>query len=370
MRLCGVADLPAPYSKLLEAYCMQRTVAATAHYHICCLHPAAPAACLPGFGRGASLNSSQCAPCTYGSYSTNIAPTCTACPTITYANPLGDATTSFASYGVSFATGAKGQSGCAPRYALVSKLVGSTVLNSLALPDAMFNSTGDVYAALQQNAEQQQQQPSDGAALQACLQACPTDACCIAEVTRTSNDSLSCRHARLAPLHPSTADGRARLYYKLPPSDPAAYFAAQDYTNMASGTFAVCDIHAWRDDALAGRIGNSLSIAGSPGAGRPITDGGVEWNAAGCMTVESCKQACIADVSCWGFVWSPDVKSRTPVKGGFSLRTGERRMHCTSFFVSPDGNLPMTGGSSGSIDLASGLSEGDKGLDVAALQWQ
>jgi hypothetical protein len=239
------------------------------------------------------------------------------------------------------------------------------VLNNLALPDAMFNTTVDAHAALQPNAQQLQQQQqqgsSDSAALQTCLQACPTGVCCIAEVTKTSNGSLSCRHARLNPLHSNTADGRARLYFKLPPSDPAAHFAAQDYTNMASGAFAVCDIHAWREDALAGRIGNPLSITGLPGAGRPtIPDNRVEWNAAGCMTVESCKQACIADMSCWGFVWSPDVKSRTPVKGGFALRTGDRRMHSANFFVSPDGGAA-------SIESAD-LSE--NGLDVAALGWQ
>jgi hypothetical protein len=196
--------------------------------------------------------------------------------------------------------------------------------------------------------------------LQTCLQACPADACCIAEVTRTWNNSLSCRHVRLTPVTANTADGRARLYYKLPPSNPAAHFAAQDYTNMASGTFAVCDVHAWRADVAAGRIGNPLSLAASPGAGRPVTDGRVEWNAAGCMTVDSCKQACIADVSCWGFVWSPDVKSRTPVKGGFALRAGERRLQSASFVVSPDGNAASSG-------LAT-LSE--SGLDVGALQWQ
>lgn len=246
-----------------------------------------------------------------------------------------------------------------PRHALVSKLVGDTIVNNLALPDAMFATTIDVYAVLQQ--QQQQQQVSDTAALQACLEACPADACCIAELSRTSDNSLSCRQARLAPVSPSTADGRARMFYKLPPSDPAAYFAAQDYTNMAPGTFAVCDVHAWREGVAAGRLGNPLGMADSPGAGRPTFDG-AEWNAAGCMTVESCKQACMADVSCWGFVWSPDVKSRTPVKGGFALRAGERRLQSASFFVSPDGNAAA---SSSTKTAFAG-----SGLDVGALQWQ
>jgi hypothetical protein len=197
--------------------------------------------------------------------------------------------------------------------------------------------------------------------MQACLQACPTDSCCIAELSRTWNGSISCRHARLTPVQPSTAEGRARLYYKLPASDPAAHFAALDYTNMASGTFAVCDIHAWREDAAAGRIGNPLGVSESPGAGRPLTAGRIEWNAAGCMTVDSCKQACTADVSCWGFVWSPDVKSRTPVKGGFALRGGERRLQSASFFVSPDGNARSSAGWSTLTETL---------LDVGALQWQ
>jgi hypothetical protein len=78
------------------------------------------------------------------------------------------------------------------------------------------------------------------------------------------------------------------------------------------------------------------------------------------MTVDSCKQACIADMFCWGFVWIPDVESRTPVKGGFAMRTGDRRMHSTSFFVSPDGGAA-------SIESAD-LSE--SGLAVAALGGQ
>jgi hypothetical protein len=174
----------------------------------------------------------------------------------------------------------------------------------------------------------------------------------------------------------SVDDGKPRLYYKLPPSEliaAASVKAAANLTQsssssnsssggnstagvgavytdtaagnrtavgtaagsqtpenavkaktMASGVFAICDMTDWQQLAEEGWIGTS------PNPMLVEEDRTVaEWNVLGvCSSKVSCHKSCVADASCWGFIYVPSK--------GFTLRTGEMWLGVRSFFVSPD----------------------------------
>jgi hypothetical protein len=93
---------------------------------------------------------------------------------------------------------------------------------------------------------------------------------------------------------------------------------------MASGVFAICDMTDWQQLAEEGWIGTS------PNPMLVEEDRTVaEWDVLGvCSSETSCHKSCVADSSCWGFIYVPGK--------GFTLRTGEMWLGVRSFFVSPD----------------------------------
>jgi hypothetical protein len=93
---------------------------------------------------------------------------------------------------------------------------------------------------------------------------------------------------------------------------------------MASGVFAICDMTEWQQLAADGWIGTS------PNPMLVEEDRTVaEWDVLGiCSSEGSCHKSCVADSSCWGFIYVPGK--------GFTLRTGEMMLGVRSFFVSPD----------------------------------
>lgn len=228
----------------------------------------------------------------------------------------------YTSYGITFEKGLKTPTSCVPRYAQLPKPAG----DRMALPDAMFAIRVNVAIT-----------SSDSAAVKSCIEQCPDDKCCIAEIAKDQvTGVISCKHARLTPIAPSTSDGKPKLFYKLPPSEMAAASVntAQQQgvaaKTMAAGIFAVCNIDTFAADAAAGLVGTSPNPA-LVEAGRNA----IEWNADNCKDLASCKKACMADAPCWGFIWHPSADAGSPA---FALRGGESFLGGRTFFVSPDGN--------------------------------
>uniref|UniRef100_A0A383VQR0 Tyrosine-protein kinase ephrin type A/B receptor-like domain-containing protein n=1 Tax=Tetradesmus obliquus TaxID=3088 RepID=A0A383VQR0_TETOB len=262
--------------------------------------------CAAGYGK-ASLGAA-CTACAYGSYNQGTSESCNACPQTTFNDFVGDG---YTSYGITFKTGLVGPESCVPRRAQLPKPVG----DRFGLPDAMFTVNVTVSG-------------TDNAAVKACVEACPADQCCIAEIEK-SDSGISCKHARLAPLSSDTANSKARMFYKLPPSEIAAASKTDSKDvkakTMASGIYAICDIEAHKADAAAGKLGTSPDPT-KVEAGRDS----IEFNSANCKDAATCKAACAADAACWGFIYVPG--------SGFALRGGESWLGGRSFFVSPDGN--------------------------------
>lgn len=234
---------------------------------------------------------------------------CTFCPNTTFNHPLG---AKYVSYGVTFAKGITGTQACVPKYSQLPNPAG----HRLVLPDAMFtnnqNYTGNVDAAIT-----------------SCVEACPAGQCCVAELEKV-DDVYVCKRAQLAvtfSLTTGSATDKARMYYKLPPSEiAAASVNTSTAKTIASGIFAVCDVSAFASDVEGGFIGTSTDPTKVEQDRTSI-----EWNGAKCNSEASCQQACIADATCWGVVYHP-VK-------GFAMRGGEDRLDTRTFFSSPDATI-------------------------------
>jgi hypothetical protein len=196
----------------------------------------------------------------------------------------------------------------------------------MGLPDAMFTVNVSVTSAA-----------NDNKAVEMCVQACPADKCCIAEIEK-SDSGITCKHARLEPTMAMFVDGTARMFYKVPPSQIAAASKDNKDSNtakaktMGSGLYAVCDITQWIDDTKNGYVGtspNPLLVE----AGRNAT----EWNTPQCNSIDSCKASCLANAACWGFVLAPTPDGMP----GFALRGGESWLGGRTFFASPDAKLAV-----------------------------
>jgi hypothetical protein len=308
---------------------------------------------------GAGGTPGSCSACPYNTYQPGAAVfgdgyTCRPCPKSAFNHYIGD---TFTSPGITFWTAMASPYLCVPRYSQAASPAGHT----LGLPDKVFT---DV--------------PDGASDMAACITACPADKCCIAEFFRESDaGGSSCRHAILPPARPmamvaSVDDGKPRLYYKLPPSEMIAAASIKSGANstqggssnsgnstggvgavytdtaagnrtavgtvagsvspenavkaktMASGVFAICDMTDWQELAAEGWIGtspNPMLVEEE----RTVT----EWDVLGvCSSEGSCHKSCVADASCWGFIYVPGK--------GFTLRTGEMMLGVRSFFVSPD----------------------------------
>uniref|UniRef100_A0A383W7K7 Uncharacterized protein n=1 Tax=Tetradesmus obliquus TaxID=3088 RepID=A0A383W7K7_TETOB len=174
------------------------------------------------------------------------------------------------------------------------------------------------------------------AGVKECVEACPADKCCIAEMEK-SGSSVTCKHARLEIAMAMYVQDTARMFYKVPPSqiaaaslDAAKKDAVKSKT-MGSGLYAVCDITDWLSATQSGLVGTSANPA-LVEAGRDA----IEWNTPQCDSIDSCKAACTANAACWGFVLTTH-----PTNGGpaFALRGGESWLGGRSFFASPDGKI-------------------------------
>jgi hypothetical protein len=276
--------------------------------------------CAAGYGK--TTGSSTCEACSYGSFNLGTSDSCLLCPETTFNDFVGEG---YTSYGITFRTGLKGPESCVPRRAQLPKPVG----DRFALPDNMLVAVSVAPT-------------TDNKFVKGCVEACPADQCCIAEIEKSDKD-ITCKHARLAPVSSDTRDKLPRMYYKLPPSEIAA--ASKDSAKaktMASGIYAICSLEKFEAEAAAGKIGTSPDPTKVEEAREYIA-----FNAPGCKDAEECKKACAADAACWGFIWHP-VK-------GFALRGGESWLGGRSFFVSPDAN----GDSAAKI----------AGFDMNALAW-
>jgi hypothetical protein len=269
-------------------------------------------ACAAGYGSSTTV--AACAFCSYDTYSTggDVSP-CNACPTTTFNHPLG---AKYVSYGVTFQKGVTGSQACVPKYAQLPNPAG----HRLVLPDnlwnATVNSTGDVDAAIS-----------------SCVERCSPNTCCVAELEKVDSTYI-CKRAELTPL-PSLATGneadRARMYYKLPPSEIAAASLNDTATakTISSGIYAVCDVEAIKAQVVAGEIGTSTNPT-KVQEDRTF----IEWNVQ-CDSEVSCQRVCDADAACWGVLY---------VQGsGFAVRGGEDRLDTRSFFSSPDPTGSLSG---------------------------
>ncbi|KAF8063858.1 hypothetical protein HT031_003715 [Scenedesmus sp. PABB004] len=264
--------------------------------------------CAAGFGK--TSGSSTCSACNYGTFNLGSSDSCMTCPTTTYQDPVGEAITSD---GVTFRKSLKGAESCVPRFAQLANPAGDV----LALPAGMFTANA-------------------ATTVTTCLAACPADKCCVAEMLETTAGSgvVSCKHALLAPTTPAV-DGKAKMFYKLPPSEISAASKDVSAKTMASGIFAACDIDSFATDAAAGLVGtspNPLLVE----AGRNAA----EWDVDECKSYATCKAACMSNGACWGFLYVPTK--------GWTLRGGEATLGARSFFVSPNG-----ADASGPADMAS-----------------
>ncbi|KAF8072349.1 hypothetical protein HT031_000008 [Scenedesmus sp. PABB004] len=266
--------------------------------------------CASGFGKASG--SSTCELCDFNSFNTGLSSdSCMSCPTTTFNDPVGDG---YTSYGLTYKRGETRRDACVPRFAQVPKPVG----DRMGLPAAMLNTTVSTAAAASVNA-----------AVKLCVEACPPGVCCIAEMVQTGS-SLSCKHARLTPVWAmASSPSTAMMMYKVPPSEFAAASTKVGAKTMGSGMFAACDITDYMADARAGLIGTSTNPA-LVEAGR----GAIEWNTARCNSIDTCKAACLAEATCWGFIVVPGANGPD-----FALRGGESFLGGRSFFVSPDGKL-------------------------------
>lgn len=320
---------------------------------------------------GAGGAPGSCAACPYNTYQPGSAVfgdgrTCKSCPKSAFNHYIGD---TFVSPGITFWTSMTSPYLCVPRYSQAASPAGHT----LGLSDKVFV---DV--------------PSAASDTAACITACPADKCCIAEFYRESEyGPASCRHAILPPARPMAMvasvpdDTKPRLYYKLPPSEMIAAASVKSasvnatqsssdgvgavYTDtkagnrtavgtatgtgssenavkaktMASGVFAICDMTDWQQLAADGWIGRS------PNPMLVEEDRTVaEWDVLRvCNSEGSCHKSCVADASCWGFIYVPGK--------GFTLRTGEMMLGVRSFFVSPDpAQSPVTADGTSLADAA------------------
>jgi hypothetical protein len=271
------------------------------------LVPSLLAVCAAGYGK--ADDNAACTACAYGSYNLGTTDSCMVCPETTFNDFVGDG---YTSTGITFRTGLQGPESCVPRRAQLPKPVG----DRFGLPDAMFV---NVTVSAQ----------SDNAFVKDCVEACPANSCCIAEIEKSDSGSITCKHAVMAPVGRDAAV--ARMYYKLPPSALAAASKKTDKVDaktMASGIYAICDIEAHKAAAAAGALGTSPDPT-------KVEDGrnSIAFNSAACSNAADCKKACAADAACWGFIYVPGSGPQT----GFALRGGESWLGGRSFFVSPDG---------------------------------
>ena len=261
-----------------------------------------PAVCAAGYGK--SQPGAACTACAYGRSNQGTSESCNTCPQTTFNDFVGDG---YTSSGITFKTGLTGPESCVPLRSQLPNPVG----DRFGLPDDMFTVNVSVSSAA-----------NDNAAVKTCVEACPADQCCIAEIEK-SDSGITCRHARLAPLGAdTTAVDKARMYYKLPPSEIAAASKDVKAKTMASGIYAICDIEAHKAAAAAGELGTSPDPT-KVEAGR----NSIEFGTAACNNAVTCKAACAADAACWGFIYVPG--------SGFALRGGESWLGGRSFFNSP-----------------------------------
>ncbi len=273
------------------------------------------AVCAAGFGVEAPATT--CQQCPRNSYQPGGARTCLKCPSTTFQDWVGG---SYISYGITFQRAISNPDACVPRYAALPNPAG----DFMVLPAGMLTSTATYSSATH----------TEAAAVKKCVEDCPRDKCCIAEMQREVG-GLSCFRAELAPAAPlpAAATTGARLFYKLPPS----LFAAASTDDMlsvktiSSGLYAICDINTWAADARDGKVGTSTDPTKVQVANH------ANWTE--CTTVAACKAMCDASAPCWGFV---QVASK-----GFALRGGEMTEGARTFFASPDA----------------------AGIDYAQLQW-
>lgn len=283
----------------------------------CCI--LCPVVCIAGYGG----DPGDCTACPYGTFQPGSeygnGLTCRPCPATYFNHNLGD---TFKSYGITFFKAMPNAFMCVPRFTQAAAPAGSI----LALPDKMFmvdDSSTDV---------------------ETCVRACPSDSCCIAEFTEEGD----CRRAVLPPGRPAAVVARvvevdnslpAKLYYKLPPSEMSAMSVKslldKNITELspeqrlrlaktlASGVFAICDLSEYEELAADGWLGTSNNPRLVEEA-RNIA----EWDAPGCNSEFNCHEACVADATCWGFLFVPGK--------GYTLRGGESVKGVRSFFVSPD----------------------------------
>jgi hypothetical protein len=266
------------------------------------------AACAAGYG-SANGTITGCATCNYDTYSSGgDLNACNACPNTTFNHPLGS---KYVSYGVTFQKGVTGSQACVPKYSQLPNPAG----HRLVLPDSMWtttvNSTGDVDEAIS-----------------SCVESCSPDTCCVAELEKI-DDTYVCKRAVLSAIGSMASGldaGKARMYYKLPPSEIAA--ASINETGVAaktiaSGIFAVCDVSSFAAEVAGGLIGTSTDPT-KVEQGRNTID----FDTASCNSELSCQNACIKDAACWGVVYHPT--------SGWAVRGGEDRLDTRTFFSSPD----------------------------------
>lgn len=271
------------------------------------------AACAAGYGK----KDGSCMACSIGSFSSSPSESCSTCPLTTFADPVG---AEYESYGLTFKTGLMGKETCVPRYAQQAAPTG----DRLVLPAAMLTEVANYTTDGSQSAVH--------GAVSECVEACPADQCCIAQMQLTSDGkTLNCKHAKLdavKPVDKDTDQAAARLYYKLPPSEMAA--ASTNDKNVAaktisSGIYAVCDISAYATAATDGKIGTSYD----PNLVEKEGLAGLVFGE--CISDAACQVACNGKSTCWGYIY---------VQGkGFALRGGEDQLGGRTFFSSPDAGL-------------------------------
>jgi hypothetical protein len=258
-------------------------------------------------GHGKATDSNDCTPCPYGTWQDGTATTCSACESTTFYSPVDGDGDTLTSSGTTAYTTMFGKEACFP-------------IKSQLTPEA-----GQAYIAPTSDSFSLLSEVNGAATLQACVDSCPANQCCL---TQFDAQASKCLRATLAPA--SSKATTKQVVYKLPVAGLAATASSTDNADgttqaktLSSGYFAHCAIPAVDADKWA-EAGVTL---GSDA--RTFATGTISANTRTVSDVAECKKLCDASNVCWGFVWD-----------GFktcSFRGGVDALKTRSFFGVPTG---------------------------------
>jgi hypothetical protein len=257
------------------------------------------AVCVAGYGLAAP-SYTLCTLCDYGTYQPGGLTQCQACPNTLFYAPIAGGGPAWTSQGTTLFKGAMGVEACVPVQSQLSPEAGQAYFSpASAMQLVLRNSTATTLAA--------------------CLAACGSEGCCLAqwEAAAQTCQTVSLRVS-------SAGAGGYQLQYKLPPSTLVAA-SSVDKTNakmMASGYYAYCtvaegNLAAWETAGVT-LTTDARTFSSDP---LPVWDLSLDGGA-------SCRRNCDNSNVCWGFIYNSDTEICL-YKGGVDA------LNYRSFFVLP-----------------------------------